>query len=104
MSIWTSYIIKDIAVAGVENEELMADLNRTHDSLYEVALWEDMLKVEGDELYYAYLVDNQAIVIPETIDAVRALTGSETSGHNSINTTNKALFIYPNYFKQAYLV
>jgi glyceraldehyde-3-phosphate dehydrogenase (NAD(P)) len=85
-------------------KELMLDLGRPHGDMYEVALWEDMLKVEGDELYYAYLVDNQAIVIPETIDAVRALTGSETSGPNSINTTNKALFIYPNYFKQSYLV
>lgn len=84
-------------------KELMLDLGRPHGDMYEVALWEDMLKVEGDELYYAYLVDNQAIVIPETIDAARALTGIETSAANSINATNKALFIYPNYFKQSYL-
>ena len=45
-------------------KELMADLGRPHDSLYEVALWEDMLTVRGDELFYAYMVDNQAIVIP----------------------------------------
>src|SRR3546814_6902751 len=29
-------------------KEMMADLGRPHDNLYEVALWEDMLKVEGD--------------------------------------------------------
>src|SRR5690606_13951028 len=51
-------------------KELMADLGRPHDSLYEAALWQDMLKVQGDELFYAYMVDNQAIVIPETIDAI----------------------------------
>src|SRR3546814_7224964 len=28
-------------------KEMMADLGRPHDNLYEVALWEDMLKVEG---------------------------------------------------------
>ena len=28
-----------------------------------------MLRVQGDELFYACMVDNQAIVIPETIDA-----------------------------------
>src|SRR5690606_10731576 len=50
-------------------KEMMADLGRPHDNLYEVALWSDMLKVEGDELFYAYMVDNQAIVIPETVDA-----------------------------------
>ena len=32
-------------------KEMMADLGRPNDSLYEVALWEDMLKVEGDELF-----------------------------------------------------
>ncbi|MEP7127466.1 MAG: hypothetical protein ABI729_01305 [Chitinophagales bacterium] len=44
--------------------------------MYEVALWKDMLTVVNDELFYAYVVDNQAI-IPETIDAIRALTGNE---------------------------
>ncbi|HUG98115.1 MAG TPA: hypothetical protein VMQ83_02965 [Gammaproteobacteria bacterium] len=28
---------------------------------------------DGRELFYAYQVDNQAIVVPETIDAIRAL-------------------------------
>src|SRR3546814_16392451 len=61
---------------------MMADLGRPHDNLYEVALWEDMLKVEGDELFYAYMVDNQAIVFPDTIDAIRALTAlAFTAGH-----------------------
>ena len=55
-------------------KELMADRGRPHDNLYEVALWADMLRVQGDELPYAYMVDNQAIVVPETVDAIRALT------------------------------
>ena len=54
-------------------------------------VWEDMLKVEGDELFYAYMVDNQAIVIPETIDAIRALTEAERDGSASIARTNAAL-------------
>ncbi len=72
-------------------KELMADLGRPHDNLYEVALWEDMLKVEEDELFYAYMVDNQAIVIPDTIDAIRALTGLATKADDSISQTNEAL-------------
>jgi glyceraldehyde-3-phosphate dehydrogenase (NAD(P)) len=74
-------------------KELMADLGRPHDNLYEVALWSDMLKVEGDELFYAYMVDNQAIVIPETIDAIRALTGTISSAEESIAKTDAALGI-----------
>jgi glyceraldehyde-3-phosphate dehydrogenase (NAD(P)) len=74
-------------------KEMMADLGRPHDNLYEVALWRDMLKVEGSELFYAYMVDNQAIVIPETIDAIRALTGLEAEANASIKRTNEALGI-----------
>ena len=74
-------------------KELMADLGRPHDNLYEVAIWEDMLSVQGDEAFYAYMVDNQAIVIPETIDAIRALTELETDGAASIRKTNEALGI-----------
>lgn len=74
-------------------KELMADLGRPHDNLYEVALWEDMLTVQGDEAFYAYMVDNQAIVIPETIDAIRALTELELDGATSIRRTNEALGI-----------
>lgn len=85
-------------------KELMLDLGRPHGDMYEVAIWEDMLKVEGDELYYAYLVDNQAIVIPENVDAIRALMGLETSAENSIRNTNKVLFIHPEFFLKPYLV
>ena len=74
-------------------KEMYLDMGRPWGDMYEVALWEDMLKVVGDELFYAYVVDNQAIVIPETIDAIRALTGIETNGKKSIIKTNKSLGI-----------
>jgi glyceraldehyde-3-phosphate dehydrogenase (NAD(P)) len=59
--------ISDGLVALNSVKELMADRRRPHANLYEVALWADMLRVQDDELFYAYMVDNQAIVIPETI-------------------------------------
>lgn len=37
---------------------MMADLVRPQDNLYEVALWADMLKVEGGGPFFAYMVDN----------------------------------------------
>ena len=74
-------------------KEWMLDLGRPRGDLYEVALWEDMLTVQGDELFYAYMVDNQAIVIPETIDAIRAMTGVERDPAASIAMTNAALGI-----------
>lgn len=75
-------------------KEMMADLGRARENLYEVALWTDMVTVRGDEAFYAYMVDNQAIVIPETVDAIRALTGS-AEAHESIARTNAALGIDP---------
>lgn len=72
-------------------KELMADIGRPRDNLYEVALWEDLVTVQGDEAFYAYMVDNQAIVIPETIDAIRALSGREKNANASIAKTNEAL-------------
>lgn len=74
-------------------KEMMADMGRPHDNLYEVAIWEDMLAVRGDELFYAYMVDNQAIVIPETIDAIRALTGLAPDAPASMALTDAALGI-----------
>lgn len=83
--------IGDGLVALNSVKELMADRGRPHDNLYEVALWADMLRVQDDELFYAYMVDNQAIVIPETIDAIRALTGIVQDANESIAKTNASL-------------
>jgi glyceraldehyde-3-phosphate dehydrogenase (NAD(P)+) (phosphorylating) len=77
--------------------ELMLDLGRPRGDLWEVALWEDVLTVEGNEAYYTYQVFNQAIVVPETIDAMRALTGSEQTGGRSIRQTDEALGIMSNF-------
>jgi len=74
-------------------KELMSDAGRPRADLYEVALWEDMLKVQGNELFYAYMVDNQAIVVPETIDAIRALTQAEPEAKVSISRTDAAMGI-----------
>jgi len=77
--------------------ELMKEIGRPRGDMWEVALWEDILTVEGRELMYAYQVDNQAIVVPETIDALRALSGIERDGERSIQRTNDSLGISPDF-------
>jgi glyceraldehyde-3-phosphate dehydrogenase (NAD(P)) len=74
-------------------KEMMADLGRPRADLYEVGLWEDLVTLQGDELFYTYMVDNQAIVIPETIDAVRALACTQPDGATSIAATDRSLGI-----------
>lgn len=71
--------------------ELMGDLGRPRGDMWEVGLWADGLTVVGNELFYNYQVYNQAIVVPETIDAIRALTGVEREGATSIAKTDRAL-------------
>ena len=73
--------------------ELMRDLGRPRADLWEVALWEDIASVQGDELYLVYQVHNEAIVTPENIDAIRAVTELEKDPLRSIRKTNEALGI-----------
>lgn len=81
----------DGVVALNSTMELMSDLGRTRGDMWEVGLWEDGLTVDGYELFYNYQVCNQAIVIPENIDAIRALTGTEKDAATSILRTDFAL-------------
>lgn len=85
--------MKEGIVALNSTIELMHDLGRPRGDMYEVSLWEDVLTVNGHEAYYTYQVDNQAIVIPETVDAIRALTGLVKEGRESIRITDEALGI-----------
>ncbi|HLW28658.1 MAG TPA: hypothetical protein VKY54_13065 [Kiloniellales bacterium] len=55
---------------------------------FEAALWLDMLKVEGSDLVYTYMIETRAIVIPETIKAIRALTDLEADAKASMERTN----------------
>jgi glyceraldehyde-3-phosphate dehydrogenase (NAD(P)) len=59
-----------------------------------------MEQEEGSEVFYAYMVDNQAIVVPETIDAIRALTEMERDPRTSIEKTNSSLGIGNGLLKQ----
>ena len=71
--------------------ELMRDLHRPRGDMWEVAVWEDSLASDGRELYLTLQVHNEAIVVPETVDCVRALTELERDGAASIAKTDAAL-------------
>ncbi|MCC7448890.1 MAG: type II glyceraldehyde-3-phosphate dehydrogenase, partial [Anaerolineae bacterium] len=83
--------MEDGLVALNSTLEMMADLGRPRGDMWEVGLWEDSLTVVGNELFYNHQVYNQAIVVPETVDAIRALTGIEKDGLMSIAKTDQGL-------------
>src|SRR5439155_24035133 len=69
--------------------ELMRDMRRPPADMWEVAVWEDALAVDDREAYLTFQVHNEAIVIPENIDCIRALTGLETVAGRSIAKTDR---------------
>ena len=71
--------------------ELMKDLGRPRGDMWEVALWEDVVAVNGDEAYLTYQVYNEAIVVPETVDAIHALTATVEDAEKSIALTDDTL-------------
>ncbi len=73
--------------------ELMRDLDRPRGDMWEVAVWEDALAADDCEVYLTFQVHNEAIVVPETMDCIRALTGIEADGAASIAKTDQSLGI-----------
>ncbi len=78
--------------------ELMRDIGRPRNDLWEVVIWKDILEVKDKELFLVYQVHNEAIVIPENIDAIRAITSLETDAQTSITKTDKSLGIMSNFY------
>ena len=73
--------------------EITRDLGRPRGDLWEVALFEDTLTVQDNEVFCSYIVHNESIVVPENIDAIRALAGVEPDAATSIARTDTALGI-----------
>lgn len=73
--------------------EMMRDLKRPRGDMWEVAVWDDALAADDREVYITYQVHNEAIVIPETIDALRAMSGIETDGRRSVEKTDRSMGI-----------
>jgi glyceraldehyde-3-phosphate dehydrogenase (NAD(P)) len=71
--------------------EIARDLGRPRADLWEVAVWEDSLAVSGREIFLTYQVHNEAIVTPENVDAIRAVTSAELVASRSIARTDEAL-------------
>ncbi len=81
--------------------ELMRDLDRPRGDMWEVAVWEDALAADEREVYLTFQVHNESIVVPETIDCIRALTGIERDAVASIRRTDAALGITKTFLPSA---
>src|SRR5437867_4596367 len=74
--------------------EIARDLGRPRSDLYEIAVWDDGVHViDGTQLYYFQAVHQESDVVPENVDAIRAMLELETNGRTSIEKTNRTLGI-----------
>lgn len=74
--------------------EYAKELGRSRNDLFEIPVWYESINVTDDgELYYMQAVHQESDVVPENIDAIRALLEIEENNLKSIEKTNKAMGI-----------
>jgi glyceraldehyde-3-phosphate dehydrogenase (NAD(P)) len=74
-----------------ELKEYVMDLGRSRSDLWENGIFEDSVAMVGNELYLFQAIHQEADVVVENIDAIRAMIGSVKDPETSIRMTNEAL-------------
>ena len=74
--------------------EYARDIGRKWGDLHEIFVWEDGVKLDGNTLYYFQAIHQESDVIPENVDAIRALMGTEDDWRVSVARTDAAIAIY----------
>jgi glyceraldehyde-3-phosphate dehydrogenase (NAD(P)) len=59
--------------------------------MYEVGLFEETVGMSGNDLMFAINIPQESVVIPETIDGIRAALEMQTDGLEALGLTNKYL-------------
>jgi glyceraldehyde-3-phosphate dehydrogenase (NAD(P)) len=71
-------------------KELALDAGRPRGDLWENCIWGESVSVEGDDLYLFQAIHQESDVVPENVDAIRAVACT-ADADESIQTTNDAL-------------
>jgi len=80
-------------VSTAQIMELARDLKRDRADFNEIIVWKDGVKVQDGVLYYYQAIHQESDVVPDNIDAIRAMFELEPDNMKSIEKTNKALGI-----------
>ncbi len=74
-----------------ELKEFVMDMGRCRSDLWENGIFEDSISAEGKELYFFQAIHQEADVVVENVDAIRAMAGAVKDPAVSIAMTNEAL-------------
>ncbi|MBV0903828.1 type II glyceraldehyde-3-phosphate dehydrogenase [Haloarcula salina] len=72
-------------------KEYTRDAGRPRGDVWENCIWAESITVQGRDLYLFQAIHQEADVVPENIDAVRALSERTASAEKSIRRTDEAL-------------
>jgi glyceraldehyde-3-phosphate dehydrogenase (NAD(P)) len=71
--------------------EVARDIKRPRNDMWENCIWPESITVNEKELYFFQAIHQESIVVPENVDAIRAMMELESDGAKSIEKTNKAI-------------
>ena len=67
------------------------DLGNKRGDMYEIAVWEESIVESGDDIMFAINIPQESVVIPETMDGIRAAMQMQGSREEGTAETNKYL-------------
>jgi glyceraldehyde-3-phosphate dehydrogenase (NAD(P)) len=67
------------------------DRGNLRGDMYEIGVWEEAVALSGKDVIFSINIPQEAIVIPETIDAVRAAMKMQTDRLEAVGLTNRYL-------------
>ena len=71
-------------------KELAQDSGRPRADIWENCVWGESITLEGDDLYLFQAIHQESDVVPENVDAIRAVTGA-ADREESMATTDEAM-------------
>ena len=86
--------VVDIAKGFNSNTALFKyarDKGNKRADMYEIGLFREMVALSGDNLFFTISIPQESVVIPETIDGIRASLSLQTDGKEAVKLTNKYL-------------
>ena len=86
--------VVDIAKGFNSNAALFKyarDKGNKRADMYEIGLFREMVALSGDQLFFTINIPQEAVVIPETIDGIRAAIPMQTDWKQAVSLTNKYL-------------
>jgi glyceraldehyde-3-phosphate dehydrogenase (NAD(P)) len=67
------------------------DKGNLRGDMYEIGIWEETVALSGKDIIYSINIPQEAVVIPETMDAIRAAMSMQTDRLQAVGLTNRYL-------------